>query len=157
MQLIRVVFAGILLATSVAAQNGHEGYYYPDITSEEVFDRVLVPGPTAQSDARNDLVTKLTVSQIASPYAPRYTMFTKGERSEKLILIALDDEVFSTLYRARAMMAYITSDLRAGEFFIQQGLQFEGTFFDMLQIFGFEELVISDGVSWAHKITFKRN
>ena len=146
----------MLMATPLTAQPRHEGYYYPAVTSTEVFDRVLEITPPANRDIRIEFATMLTISQREVPYAPRYSAFAKGADADSLIIVALDDDVFRTLYRARAVMARVTSNIRATEFFMAQGLQFSGTFYDMLQILQFNSLTLTDGESWTHQVQFKR-
>ncbi|MEO0746454.1 MAG: hypothetical protein AAFY49_14005, partial [Pseudomonadota bacterium] len=67
-----------------------------------------------------------------------------------------DDDVFSTIYRARAVMAQMTSNMRSNEFFRSQGLEYVATFYDLLQIMEFDTLVISDGETWSHQVNFFR-
>jgi len=43
------------------------GYYYPPITSEEVFDRTIAQAPKAAPAIRTAFVTELTKSQLDSP------------------------------------------------------------------------------------------
>ena len=84
-------------------------------------------------------------------------LFIKGGESDTLIIVALDDEIFETLYRARALLAQLTSNIRGTAFFRQQNLEVTGTFFDMLQLMRFKRLVISDGENWSHQVNFVRN
>lgn len=147
-----IAFAGM-----AAASDRHVGYYYPQVTSQETFERVIAETPPAVKEVRVDFVTMLTASQLAAPESPRFVFSTKGVESEHLILVALDDQVFKTLYRARAVLAQMTSNVRAGDFFKDQDLQFVATFFDMLQMLEFDSLVITDGATWSHQINFKRN
>ncbi len=144
-------------ATSVAAQEKYVGYYFPQITSTEVFDRVIRDAGASNKRVRVDFLTTLTKAQLAAPESPRFVFFAKGEGSSDLILVALDDEVFSTLYRARAVMAQMTSNIRESPVFVNQGLQFVATFYDLLQMLEFDSLVITDGETWSHKVEFKRN
>lgn len=146
----------IVFATTVAAQDRYVGYYYPEVTSEETFDRVVRASEGASKAVRIDFVNVLTTAQLDAPESPRFVFFAKGENSGTLILVALDDEVFSTLYRARAIMAQMTVAVRQGGFFQQEQLQYVATFYDLLQLMQFDELVISDGQSWAHKVTLQR-
>ncbi|WP_299502751.1 hypothetical protein [uncultured Roseobacter sp.] len=154
-RLIAVLFA-VVFAGAVAAQDRYVGYYYPKVTSEETFDRVVRASQGAGKAVRIDFVNVLTTAQLDTPESPRFVFFSKGETSSTLILTALDDEVFSTLYRARAIMAQMTVAVRQGGFFRQEELQYVATFYDLLQLMQFDELVITDGHSWAHKVTFKR-
>jgi len=147
----------IALATPAAAQDRYEGYYYPDVTSQEEFSRVIRQGPPSNKGVRVEFVTNLTIAQLAAPESPRFVFFAKGSDAKHLTLIALDDEVFSTLFRARAVMAQMTSNMRNNDFFRAQGLEFVATFYDLLQLMEFDTLVISDGETWAHQVNFYRD
>ena len=155
-RLIALLLALTLIAPAVAAQERYEGYYYPEVTSQEQFTRVIRDTPPPGKSVRVDFVTNLTAAQLAAPESPRFVFFAKGADARHLTLIALDDDVFSTLYRARAVMAQMTSNMRGNEFFRQQGLEFVATFYDLLQIMEFDTLVISDGETWAHQVNFYR-
>ena len=147
----------LLSAVTVAAQERYEGYYYPEVTSQEQFTRVIREGPASNKGVRVEFVTNLTAAQLAAPESPRFVFFAKGADAKHLTLIALDDDVFSTLFRARAVMAQMTSNMRNNEFFREQGLEFVATFYDLLQIMEFDTLVISDGETWAHQVNFYRD
>lgn len=151
------VVASSLLATSVTANERHAGYYYPDITSEEVFDRVVRAGPTPGKAVRVEFVTNITQAQLAAPETPSFAVLAKGVDAKHLIMVALNDQSFKTLYRARGAMAQLTANLRSGGFFRSQDLHHVATFYDFLQILQFDTLVLSDGETWSHKVTFKRN
>ena len=154
--MIRILtFLGAMfLATTALASERYEGYYYPDITSSEVFSRLIREAPPADKGVRVAFITNLTASQLDAPESPRFVFFAKGDDAKHLIITALDDDVFSTLYRARAVLAQMTSNMRKNEFFRKQDLQFVATFYDFLQFMDFDTLVISDGETWAHEVTF---
>ena len=160
---MRILLAACLFLTAgliggvAAAQDKYVGYYYPEIGSEEEFGRVIADAPFAGKDIRVNFVTTITKAQLEAPESPRFVLFTKGGDSDTLIIIALDDEIFKTLYRARALLAQLTSNIRGTAFFRQQNLEVTGTFFDMLQMMRFERLVISDGENWSHQVNFTRN
>lgn len=156
--MIRVLsfVAGLSIAGVAWADDRYVGYYYPDFTSSEVFDRVIRPATGANKRVRVDFVTSLTNAQLAADDNPRFVFFAKGGEAKTLILIALDDQVFSTLFRARAVLAQLTSNMRDSAPFVGQDLQFLVTFFDLLQILEFDRLVISDGVTWTHQVNFVR-
>lgn len=154
--MIRILSLSLALCSSmVFADDRYVGYYYPEVTSSEVFDRVIRT-PGSNKAVRVDFLTKLTLAQLEAPETPRFIFSVKGESSTDLILVALDDEVFRTLYRARAVMAQMTANIRDSPFFIQEELQAVATFFDLLQILEFETLVITDGHSWTHLVEFQR-
>lgn len=137
-----------------AGDDKYVDYYYPPVTSEETFRRVLAEGKDAGQEVRVNFVTAMTKAQLAAPESPRFVIFEKGAGSENLIIVALDDEVFRTIFRARALLAQMTSNMRGTDFFRKQNLHLEGTLYDMLQVMGFSTLVVSDGATWAHRVNF---
>ena len=150
------LIAAVLVAGASIADDRQAGYYYPQITSEESFDRVVRSGEGAGKTVRIDFVNVLTTAQLEAPESPRFVFYAKGEGAETLILTALDDEVFSTIYRARAILAQLTVSVRKGGFFQSEDLQYVATFYDLLQLLQFDELIITDGETWSHRVAFIR-
>ena len=146
----------LLAGPALAQDDRYVGYYYPEITSTEVFDRVI-RRPGSNRSVRVDFLTQLTQSQLAAPDNPLFIFSAKGQTANELIVVALDDEVFRTLYRARAVMAQMTSNVRNSPVFQEQDLQAVATFYDLLQMLEFDSLVISDGHSWSHRVDFIRD
>jgi hypothetical protein len=147
-------------ATQLAAsppsstESQHEGYYYPPITSREVYRaraRVL-----ADSDRTRRLgfVTLMLGQQLELSYPPQYILFAKGEQSEKMIIVGFGDS-FATLYRARAVMAGMTALVRDTELFHDLQVDDLFTFYDLAKLLGFKEIVLSDGSSYAHRVALE--
>ncbi|WP_299748095.1 hypothetical protein [uncultured Tateyamaria sp.] len=155
-RLLALIATLVFAAAAAQAQERYEGYYYPEVTSTEDFTRVIRQAPDSSKGVRVEFVTNLTVAQLAAPESPRFVFFAKGADAKHLTVIALDDEVFSSLFRARAVLAQMTSNMRNNDFFRAQELQFVATFFDLLQLMEFDTLVISDGETWAHQVNFIR-
>ena len=89
---------------------------------------------------------------LDKPYAPEFVVFVKGEDAEKLLIVALKDGVIDTIYRARALLAMLTSVARATPLFQEIGVADYFTFFDLLDMMGFRQLTISDGDDFAHQV-----
>lgn len=145
----------LVLAALVALPAGAEqaGYYYPEIGSEEVFKRTIAPVPqTPAREVRAGFITEITAAQLEAPDNPRFVIFAKGAEAEHMIIVALDDEIFRTLFRARAILAQLTSNARRTDFFREVGIETTATWFDLAKMLGFEDIVISDGQSWSHRI-----
>ncbi len=156
--MLRNLLAGIILTVfplAAFAEDRREGYYYPPITSEEVFDRKIAGVPKAVGAVRTAFITEITQGQLRSPTKPRIAIFGKGGETQHLIIVALDDEVFGTLFRARGVMAQLTAHARTTPFFKKNGIQFAATWFDLAKILGFEDIVLTDGKSWAHRINIE--
>lgn len=160
---IRRAAGAIAIAASVAygaaAQEAPEddraGYYYPPITSEEVFVRTIGEPPPADRAVRVNFITEVTKAQLAAPASPRFVIFAKGDGAEHMIIVALDDAIFRTLYRARAQLAQLTSNARGTEFFVENGLHLVATWFDLAKLLDFEDIVISDGATWSHRVVLQ--
>ncbi len=149
----------LCLPVAIFAQTSDDryvGYYYPPITSEEVFERYVRVAPSVGRAVRVDFINSITDAQLEDEATPRFVFFAKGQAADELILIALDDEIFASLFRARAILAQLTVNVRRGGFFAAEELQTVATFFDLLQLLEFDSLVISDGKSWSHRVDFKR-
>lgn len=141
-----------MLAAPAMADDPREGYYYPPITSQEIFARRLPGTPAADRNVRTGFITEITKAQLAAPETPRFVIFAKGQNAKHMIIVALDDDIFRTLFRARAVLAQLTSNARGTAFFRKANLQFVATWFDLAKMLGFGDIVISDGVSWSHRV-----
>ncbi len=156
MRLAAAALIALLAATPAAADDDREGYYYPPVGSEEVFARDLAgQTPNANRAVRIGFVTQVTKQQFEQAYAPTFALFAKGGEADELIIVALDDAVFATLQRARAVMAQLSASARTTQFFLENDLAAVATFYDMLKILGFESLTLSDGRSWSHRVRFE--
>ncbi len=158
----RILIAAIIAASlatvspgGAASAAGKDSYYYPPVNSEEVFTRVIAASPLADRAVRVGFVTQITKAQLAAPESPRFVIFAKGDEAQHMIIVALDDEVFKTIYRARAVLAQLTSNARRPDFFINSDIQDHATWFDLAKMLGFEDMVISDGATWSHRVIFE--
>ncbi len=163
---IRNILRGALLAAGLAAlllsvateaseTDRHAGYYYPPITSRETYKARAAVMPEADSDTRLNFITGMAFQQNQRPYPPSFVMFAKGERFERLIIVGIGSQGFRGLYQARAVLAQMTSIARTSPIFRENNVQDLLTFLDLARMLGFEELTISDGQSFAHRIALK--
>ncbi len=155
--LIAAIIAVSLGAASLggaARAAGKDSYYYPPVTSEEVFARKIAAAPLTDRTVRVGFTTQITKAQLAAPESPRFVIFAKGDQAQHMIIIALDDQVFKTIYRARAVLAQLTSNARGADLFVNE-IEDQATWFDLANLLGFEDLVISDGETWSHRVIFE--
>jgi hypothetical protein len=130
----------------------HAGYYYP---KPESIEHYTSSAPTlADSDKvrRQAFVIGLTKQLLGGQYAPAYAIFAKGNQSDKLIIVGLSDGQLDTVYRARALLATLTSVARATNFFQQTTHPEEATFFDLMKLLGFRRITLTDGKVFTHQI-----
>jgi hypothetical protein len=140
------------VAPSNAAESRHEGYYYPKITSREVYKartRVLAK---MNRHERLLFVSATTEQQGSANYAPRYVIFAKGEEAEKLIIVGLDDQTLGTIYRQRALLAALSSLARLTPLLRDADLEDTLTFYDLAKMMGFIQITISDGRHVSHRV-----
>ncbi len=152
----RILIAAIIAASlgGAALAAGKGSYYYPPVNSEEVFARQRAAVPLADRTVRVGFTTQITKAQLAAPESPRFVIFAKGDEAQHMIIVALDDEVFKTIYRARAVLAQLTSNVRGADLFVNN-IQDHATWFDLAKMLGFEDMVISDGATWSHRVIFE--
>lgn len=146
------VALGLVGATLVRADDRHVGYYYPPPQSTETYPARGDTLPDSDRTRRIGFVVEITRQMLSHPYPPEFAMFAKGAEAEKLLIVALKDDVLDTIYRARAQLAMLTSVARATPLFEEFGVAEYFTFFDLLKIMGFSQLTISDGDRFAHQV-----
>lgn len=147
-----LALAGALLAAPASADDRHVGYYYPPPQTIETYEARAETLEDSNKTRRIGFVVELTQQMLSNPYAPEFAVFAKGDQAEKLLIVALKDDVLDTIYRARALLAMLTSVSRATPLFKDYGVAEVFTFFDLLKILGFVQLTISDGDGFAHQV-----
>lgn len=130
----------------------HEGYYYPAPQTVEQYQSRVVTLLDSDEFRRQGFVIGIARQQMAAQYAPDYAIFTKGEHSQKLIIVGLHDGSLNTIYRARALFANMTLIARSTPFFQKNTQPEEATFFDLLKLLGFTQVTISDGKDFSHQV-----
>jgi hypothetical protein len=144
-------------ATFASAQSNDrlEGYYYPKVTSHEVYVSRARTLEDSTRTRRLGFVSGLTQQITDMPYAPSYAIFAKGDQSTRLIIVALGEGQLNTIYRARALFATLTSLARLTPLFQELRVEELFTFFDLCKLLGFTTITVSDGHRFTHQITIK--
>ena len=141
-------------ATPSFAGDRHAGYYYPapNSTEEYVARAPILEGNDRKR--RRDFVSGIVREIADEPYPPTYAMFAKGSESEKLIIVAVQDGFYDTVFRARALFAALTALARQTPLFAEFDQDDRFTFFDLCYMLGFKQLTISDGKGFSHQVKF---
>ena len=142
-------------AVSNGAESRHEGYYYPKITSREVYKARTKVLAKMNRHERLLFVSATTQQQGSASYAPRYVVFAKGDEAEKLIIVGLDDQTLGTIYRSRALLAALSSLARLTPLLRDADLEDTLTFYDLAKLLGFTQITISDGRSRSHRVVLQ--
>jgi len=144
------------LAAPADAQDRHEGYYYPAPESEaEVYKARAQTMSDAVRATRIGFVTAVSTQNRQLPFAPPAVMFAKGSEGQKLIIVALNDGRIDTIFRARALFADMTAQVRVLPVFKEMGVQDYFTFFDFLKMLGFVQVTISNGRDFTHQVLIR--
>lgn len=149
--LLLAIMVLMALTGPAAADDRHAGYYYPEPTGQEVYRARVERSGEADRRTRVAFTTGLTNEMVRSPSPPRFAIFAKGAEAEKLILVAVSDGSYNTLYRLRALMAMLTAYARSSPAFQGHPHPEDLTFLDLVYLIGFEQLTISDGRDIAHQ------
>lgn len=137
------------------ADQDQVGYYYPEITSEEHFTReVANPEPGADRETRIQFLIQFT-SFVRQGREPRFEIYAKGRDAEHMIIVALDDTVFRSLFRARGVLAGLTAEARQTDFMIVNQIDSTATWFDLAKLLGFADIVVTDGIAWSHRVALR--
>ena len=150
-----LVLTGWTAGAEEAKADRHEGYYYPKVTTSEEYQARAVTMPDSDRSRRLAFVTAVTNELLTKPSPPQFVMFAKGDYAEKMIIVAVGDGAFDTLYRARALLAELSAVARLSPVFREYQVEDIFTYFDLLKLLGFERLTISDGKTFAHQVNIK--
>lgn len=139
--------------TPAFADDRHAGYYYPEPTSTEEYTARAPILEGNDRKRRRNFISGIVREIADEPYPPTYAMFAKGTESEKLIIVAVQDGFYDTIFRARALFAALTALARQTPFFAEFDQDDQFTFFDLCYMLGFDQITISDGHKFAHQVT----
>ena len=142
-------------AKPAATEDRYIGYYYPKPNSTEIYESSMQTIDGVDRAQRVQFVTVVSQGTIQSSYRVPYSVFTKGEKADKLIIVGLAPGEFGTIYRMRALLANMTTMSRMSPFFQERTVAEDATFFDLMKLLGFTSLTITDGDKLTHQVTIK--
>ena len=171
----RLAAAGLALAMAFAAASGpaaaqdkaaqdkaaqdkadkYVGYYYPKPAAIEIYKARAAVLPGANRKRRIAFIVAVVNERLQRPYPPTYSLFPKGGRAQKLIIVSNLPGQLNTIYRVRALLATMTSVARTLPIFRQHSVEDDFTFLDLMKMLGFESVTVSDGESFTHQIILR--
>ena len=137
-------------ATPKADDDRYVGYYYPKPTAIETYTSPMQTIAGAERAQRVQFATVVSQGTIQSAYRVPYAVFVKGEKADKMIIVGLQPGEMSTIFRARAILANMTTMSRLSPFFQERTIAEDANFFDLLKLLGFQQITISDGDKFTH-------
>ncbi|MCF8466030.1 MAG: hypothetical protein K9G33_01370 [Sneathiella sp.] len=153
-----ILFFGLLISTvalafsASAKEDRYVGYYYPAPNRIEIYCARVPPLADMDKRRRIGFVIGIKEGMANKPYESAYSVFAKGDGSQKLIIVAKTEGYLKTIYRARALLADLTNSARTTPIFEESGAPENLTFLDLLTLLGFETITLSDGDSFTHQI-----
>ena len=81
--LILATLLGLPLGAVASDKHDHEGYYYPKVTSSEIYTSEATVEPGATRKSRLAFIVGFTSQQLSRGYAPNYAMFAKGDDADE--------------------------------------------------------------------------
>ena len=142
----------VAVSLPAAAVEKHQGYYYPEPETREIYVARSKTMDEADRTLRVGFVTGITNQLLSKPFPPTAAIFAKGEFAQKLIIVALEDGRIDTLFRARAIFANLTAVARVMPIMRDLGVQDWFTFFDLAKMMGFTQITITNGREFAHQV-----
>ncbi len=142
-------------ATPKADEDRYVGYYYPKPTAVETYTSPMQTIAGAERAQRVQFATVVSQGTIQSAYRVPYSVFVKGEKADKMIIVGLQPGEMSTIFRARAILANMTTMSRLSPFFQERTIAEDANFFDLLKLLGFQQITISDGDKFTHQVNIK--
>lgn len=152
MRILSLLLLTALICGEAAAEDRHAGYYYPEPQSIETYISRAQVLSIAERRQRIGFVVGFTQAMLARPYAPPFAIFVKGDEAEKLIIVSTESGKLDTVFRARALLAQLTSTTRTMPMFNELKVEDVFTFLDFLKLMGFNQITVSDGDSFAHQV-----
>lgn len=144
-------FAASALAPVAFAQGGATPIY-PEITSNEDYISPLDSFADQDASSRAALVAAITDQQLNRGYPPQAALVLNGVNSEELAVISLHRGTLATPFQARAYMVQMAPSLRSLPVVAASGASRKHSTLDLLKLFGFRRIVVSDGETFSLQI-----
>ena len=142
-------------AAAPAVEDKYVGYYYPKPTTVENYTSPMQTIQGAERAQRVQFVTVVSQGTIQSAYRVPYSVFVKGDKAEKMIIVGLQPGELASIYRIRAILANMTTMSRLSPFFQERTVAEDANFFDLLKLLGFTQLTVTDGDKLSYQVSIK--
>ncbi len=154
--LLTLIFSAVIFtsfqASAQSKTDRYVGYYYPSPQRVEVYCARVDTFPNVDKKRRVGFIIGIKNGMSKRPYASPFAVFAKGGTSSKLLVISKQDGFLNTVYRARALLAELSTSARTTPIFAKSSAPEELTFLDLITMLGFTSVTLSDGDGFAHQI-----
>lgn len=142
-------------AATLAGEDKYIGYYYPKPTMVENYTSAMQTIQGAERPQRVQFITVVSQGTIQSAYRVPYSVFVKGDKAEKMIIVGLQPGEMASIYRVRAILANMTTMSRLSPFFQERTVAEDANFYDLLKLLGFTQLTVTDGEKFSYQVNIK--
>jgi hypothetical protein len=132
-----------------------EGYCYPEAVSQGAYVAWAFTFPQATREPRIGLVAGMTAQQLRVRFPPQFAIFAKGDESQKLIIVALNDTAICAVSLACTLPAQLTAQVWTTQFFQKLGFAYSFAFLDIAKMMGFEPIIVFDGDTFSHQVLIR--
>lgn len=149
MRLIILIPTIFFALTTAAFAQTDQSRAYPTFTSEEDYISPLDPLHDRDAGTRERFVASLTEQQVSRGYPPQAALVLAGIDSEELVVMSLHRSALATPFQARAYLTQLAPSLRNLPMVADSGAARKAGTLDILKLFGFRRVVVSDGDSYS--------
>jgi hypothetical protein len=139
-------------ANAQAARDRYIGYYYPAPQQVELYCARIPMLKDVTKKRRTGFIIGIKKGMERQQYESPYAVFAKGKASTKLIIISKQEGYLNTIFRARALLADLSTSARTTPIFAKSQAPEELTFLDLVSLLGFQSVTLSDGDAFSHQI-----
>ena len=149
MRLIILVSSIFFTYSTAAFAQGGQVAIYPEVTSSEDYISPMDALQDLDAGTRAALVAALTEQQLNRGYPPQAALILAGIDSEELVIMSLHRDTLTTPFQARAFLTQLAPTLRNLPMVTASGATRQRGTLDLLKLFGFRRVVVSDGASFS--------
>ena len=156
MRVILIFFLAVCLYTQTAkATEKFVGYYYPAPNNIENYKGRMRVSIDTNRNVRKNIVKIIINEFLNKPYPPRFVIFMRGVRAERLVIVSMSKGNLDTIYRARALLESMTSIVRRSPLFRDIKTEIFFNSLDLFKMAGFKKIIVSDGDKFSYQVSLK--
>ena len=156
MRLVLIFLLAIWLNIETgAAADRDVSYYYPASNNIETYKARMRTNVNSDRFSRIKIVNMIAAEFNSKSYPARVSIFAKGSKIDKIIVVSLVDGYLDTIYRARALLQTMAPVVRNAPLFREIKGKVFMEFFDLLKISGFKKITVSDGKNFSYQVNLR--
>jgi hypothetical protein len=140
---------------TVGAADRVVSYYYPAPNNIETYKGRMRVNINSNRSSRGNIINMISNKFLNKSYPAKVAIFTKGLRTEKIIIVSMVEGYLDTIYRARAFLETMVPVVRRSPLFKDIKRELNLNLFDLLKISGFKKITVSDGKNFSYQVSLR--